>query len=57
MKVETKRTESKSEKIVEKVDFYYEDGLMVLTAYFLKKRGFCCENDCRHCPYKHQKEL
>ncbi|MBA3767467.1 MAG: hypothetical protein H0W99_10850 [Acidobacteria bacterium] len=24
---------------------------MVFTAHYLLQRGFCCENDCRHCPY------
>ena len=32
-------------------DYYFENGLMVLTETFLKKRGFCCKNGCRHCPY------
>lgn len=33
-------------------DFYYDDdGLMVLTAAYLKRRGHCCHSDCRHCPY------
>jgi putative ribosome biogenesis GTPase RsgA len=37
---------------VEKEDFYYdENGLMVLTAKYLRKRGHCCHSDCRHCPY------
>jgi hypothetical protein len=36
---------------VEGVDFYLEDGLMVLTGRFLRKRGYCCESGCRHCPY------
>ena len=36
---------------VEGVDFYFEDGLMVLTREYLLKRGYCCENRCRHCPY------
>jgi len=46
-----KISESKSEKLVEGVDFYFENGLMVLTEHFLKKRGYCCGNGCRHCPY------
>ena len=25
---------------------------MVFTALFHSKRGFCCGNSCRHCPYK-----
>jgi Family of unknown function (DUF5522) len=45
-------TGEKSAKLVEGIDFYFENGLMVLTAHFLKKRGYCCGNDCRHCPYE-----
>lgn len=26
-------------------------GLFVLTAAYLKNRGTCCGNGCRHCPY------
>ena len=38
-------------KLVEGLDYYIEDGKMVLTAHFLRKRGWCCGNGCRHCPY------
>lgn len=39
-------------KLVEGEDYYFDpDGKFVLTARFLKKRGHCCENGCRHCPY------
>jgi len=52
--VETKlKTKSpETEKFVEGIDYYYENGLMVLTAHFLRKRGYCCKNICRHCPYR-----
>lgn len=26
-------------------------GYQVLTADFLKRRGYCCDSGCRHCPY------
>jgi Family of unknown function (DUF5522) len=26
-------------------------GYVVLTAWYLARRGYCCENGCRHCPY------
>jgi hypothetical protein len=26
-------------------------GLFVLTAAYLRARGYCCGNGCRHCPY------
>lgn len=38
-------------KFEEGTDYYFDAGLMVLTARFLEKRGFCCGNGCRHCPY------
>lgn len=39
-------------KLVEGEDFYLNDeGLMIFTAHFLKKRGFCCQSGCTHCPY------
>ncbi|MBR9860347.1 hypothetical protein GYB22_06285 [bacterium] len=44
-----------STKIEEK-DFYInENGLMVFTEHFHLKRGFCCTNGCKHCPYKNLK--
>ncbi len=41
------------EKFVEGRDYYFENGLFVLTEYFLLARGYCCESGCRHCPYGH----
>ena len=39
-------------QLVQGVDYYLnEDGLMVLTEIFHLKKGFCCGNGCRHCPY------
>ena len=35
----------------EENDYYYENGYMVFTESFLLKRGHCCKNSCRHCPY------
>jgi hypothetical protein len=32
-------------------DYYKEDGRYVFTAHFHLKRGSCCGNKCRHCPY------
>lgn len=44
---------NESENFVEGIDYYYtKEGYMVLTAAYLRKRGYCCENSCRHCPYK-----
>jgi Family of unknown function (DUF5522) len=43
--------EKESAVLVEGRDFYLENGLMVMTRYFLLTRGYCCESGCRHCPY------
>ncbi len=40
-----------NQTFVEGLDFYFEDGLMVLTRRYLANRGYCCESICRHCPY------
>ncbi|HYG39963.1 MAG TPA: DUF5522 domain-containing protein [Cytophagales bacterium] len=37
-------------------DFYInENGLMVFTEFYHKKRGYCCKNGCKHCPYGYKK--
>ena len=38
--------------LIEGSDYYFNElGLMVFTADYLKRRGYCCQNGCRHCPY------
>ena len=33
-------------------DFYLSpEGYKVFTEQYLLKRGYCCESNCRHCPY------
>lgn len=36
---------------LEAEDFYYDGPFLVFTAAYLRKRGYCCGNGCRHCPY------
>lgn len=38
-------------KLQEGIDYYIENGYYVFTALYLKNRGYCCSNGCRHCPY------
>lgn len=33
-------------------DVYMDGPYMVFTAAYHLRRGYCCNNDCRHCPYK-----
>lgn len=38
--------------MIEGVDYYLnEDGLMVFTEAYHLKRGYCCKNKCKHCPW------
>lgn len=40
----------------EGIHFYYdEEGSFHHTEFYLKSRGWCCNQNCKHCPYK--KEL
>ncbi len=33
-------------------EFYLSDeGFVVFTEKYHLKRGYCCQNGCRHCPY------
>ena len=42
-------------KLIEGEDYYYnEQGLFVMTAKYLKERGYCCANGCKHCPYSRE---
>lgn len=53
-----KEKDNKGEKSDKLLPNYYMDGdRVVFTAEFHIKRGQCCGNGCRHCPYdpKHTK--
>jgi len=32
-------------------EFYFEGGTLVFTAEYHLRRGYCCRNGCRHCPF------
>lgn len=41
-----------SQQTNQEPDYYFlPDGRMVFTAAYHLKRGSCCGNGCRHCPY------
>jgi hypothetical protein len=39
------------DQIREGIDYYIEGERVIFTALFHIKRGQCCGNGCRHCPY------
>lgn len=44
-----------NKNLIEGVDFYYleKEGttFKIFTEKYLSERGFCCKNNCKHCPY------
>ena len=49
----TRMTTARAPKLVEGVDYYVEEGKLgrPLRARYHRKRGYCCNSRCRHCPY------
>jgi hypothetical protein len=48
---------SKEEPLIEGRDYEIDEhGLLVFTADYLKRRGYCCKNGCRNCPSGYRKE-
>ena len=37
--------------VPEPEDYYFDGPFLVFTAAYHLKRGYCCGNGCRHCPY------
>jgi hypothetical protein len=38
-------------RLVEGEDYYREGAAFVFTELYHLRRGYCCENNCRHCPF------
>jgi hypothetical protein len=48
---------SKGMALKEGVDYEIDgNGLLVFTRQYLLKRGYCCKNGCRNCPYGFKKK-
>ncbi len=40
----------------DKEDYYFsEEGYIIFTEAYHLKRGYCCNNNCMHCPYREKK--
>ena len=38
-------------ELTEHIDYTLEEGYYVFSKWYHLKRGHCCGNGCRHCPY------
>jgi len=55
--VDIKPSVNQELKPLEEGDYYLnEEGFMVFAAQFHLKRGYCCGNGCKHCPYPRGQE-
>ena len=40
-------------ELILNVDYYLNElGRFIFTENYHLKRGYCCGNDCKHCPWK-----
>lgn len=49
-------TDERNERLgLEPGDYYFSaEGFLVFTEQYHRKRGYCCGNRCRHCPFGHE---
>ena len=40
------------EPLVEGEDFYMDGPYLVFTEAYHRRRGYCCQSGCRHCPWR-----
>ncbi len=44
-------------KDLDQKNFYYSpEGYIIFTEKYHLKRGYCCKNGCKHCPYGYNKK-
>ena len=52
----TKTDETSQASLIEGEDYYCEGEMLVFTARYHLRRGYCCQSGCRHCPYQEDDE-
>ncbi len=41
--------------LIENLDYTMQNNYMVFSRWFFLKRGTCCKNNCKNCPFKNTK--
>jgi hypothetical protein len=49
--------ENRVAPVPEPGEFYYEGPYLVFTEAYHLRRGWCCQSNCRHCPYGFRKPV
>ncbi|ALQ09276.1 hypothetical protein EU508_11230 [Pseudoalteromonas fuliginea] len=44
-----------NENLIEGLDYTMQSGYMIFSKWFFLKRGSCCKNGCKNCPYGYKK--
>lgn len=47
---------SKKTKLQPEEYYLSPEGYIIFTAAYHLKRGYCCKNGCKHCPYGYDKK-
>lgn len=47
-----KRLSENLQTMVEGEDYYMDGPYLVFTEAYHRKRGYCCNSGCRHCPWR-----
>jgi len=47
---------SKINELDKKYYYFANEGYIIFTKEYHLKRGYCCNNSCKHCPYKENKK-
>ncbi|MFC3034435.1 DUF5522 domain-containing protein [Pseudoalteromonas fenneropenaei] len=46
----------KQQALIEGLDYDIEQGFMVFSRWYHLRRGACCGNGCRHCPWRKERQ-
>jgi len=49
-------TETRTVPTPEPGEFYMEGPYIVFTEAYHRRRGWCCQSQCRHCPWNYTKQ-
>ncbi|HEX5155313.1 MAG TPA: cysteine-rich CWC family protein [Parafilimonas sp.] len=44
------------ELMIEGLHYYFDNGYFVFTELYHLQRGYCCNNNCRHCAYGNRQQ-
>ncbi|MBQ4832694.1 hypothetical protein J8L70_05515 [Pseudoalteromonas sp. MMG010] len=45
-----------NDNLIAGLDYTMENNYMVFSKWFFLKRGTCCKNNCKNCPYGYKKQ-